>query len=348
MIAPALRPRTADSKLGLLRELIRAKDLKEQLNAHWIWPKHQQHKFEDCRIERVYPGKNREVVIELSVNLLGADGVQQQTLFAELVGDQAATRREQIILSLQKRRRRQLSKKSSEESSVCVLPKSGIVVRAPGLDERIPGLSLLHSPQLLVGALARITGASSNQVTVQKTELLGHRLGKRCIVRCHYNLQDRPRHSASIVIKCYKGNNTRGKESYDNMLALRAHGFDQGQHRIPKPVAWTNDYSSLWMEAVTAGSFTELPTDQHQPALIQAGEIISKLHQTDLLLDRKHTVQDEIDIVENWAAIVVEVNSKLSNGVLSGLEKVRHLLNECRNADVGTVHRDFYNKQVLI
>ena len=318
------------------------------LRSDWLWAQHHQLEITACTLERVYPRRNDEFLLEYSLDVQGPEGHYQQPLLAELVGSDVAARRDGVVKSLRTRRRGQLPKKGQAEQ-VGALPGLGLVLRLPGLDERLPGLRVLRDREMLGAEIRGVTGQNSVSLPDNPVDVLGHRLGKRCIARCHFDHGNGSNSRQSLVVKLYKARATRGQAVFELMQELSQSGFDSDAPlRIPQPLAWSDDLKMLWMEDMPAVPLPDLPAQQHAAAVGRAGELLAKLHKAPVSISRYHTVDDEVALLTQWVRLVSEVHPHLAAGVQAGLVRVSAGLEVCRKAPVLPSHRDFYEKQVLI
>ena len=86
-----------------------------------------------------------------------AGGTADTVVLAELVGSRAEAHAATETARLSKSRRGQVAK--GEASALLADPDLGLVFRRTGLDAELPGLKLLHDPDLAAEAAAEATGA---------------------------------------------------------------------------------------------------------------------------------------------------------------------------------------------
>lgn len=322
----------------------------DAMRRHWSYPHQRDLEIVDCQLVRVYPQRDDEFVLEYQVRLTGKDGERTQQVFGELVGEHARERCSETLFSLRKSRRRQL-RRSSPDDLVSCLPSLGLVLRLPGLDERLYGLKLIYDRAAAASILTSNTDRGGKRLDRIEAEILGHRLGKRCTARLRYTLvepETEEKHQDSLVIKLYKARTNRGRQVFDAMRHLRERGFgEKSPIRIPTPVAYFDDWKALLMEDVHAAPLTELKGIDLVTGIAAAGLALAKLHSTPLAVSDRHTVDDEIGLLHRWVSLVVAVHPDLAPAATEGLVRVSKELEHCRHFTPTLVHRDFYEKQVL-
>jgi len=351
-----MRPRAAISasraaRIRALRLAMSDEYMHEMLVRDWSWARYHGLEVTACRLERVFPRRDDEFLLEYNVQLSGADGTQCQTVLGELVGEDAPRRRQAVLASLRKSRRTQLPRNGGDEQ-VGVLTEPGLVLRLPGLDERLIGLKLLHDNDVLSEAIASVTGEQSERIQVQGVKILGHRLGKRCIARCYYQLpgiEGSPPSEHSLIAKLYKMRSKRGSWVFTTMQEMWNTGLHQGADvRIPRPLAWSEQWHCLWMEDVSATPLPDLSPGQHSAATQATGQALARFHKTPVNVTTRHSATQEIELLEKWVQLVAEAYPDQAGAVHDGFQHIRASLANCRDEDIALVHRDFYEKQVLV
>lgn len=323
--------------------------MREILNDNWCYAKTRDLTVEDCCAIRVYPRGNHEFVIEFQVKFQDKD--TPVTVFGELVESDAEGRLQALLVLLRKKKRRQLSKKYETDLVSC-LPDLGLILRFPGLDEKLIGLKLAYdqkSQRQVLSKYFEVDNLASLKLTV---DFLGHRLGKRAVYRvlnktavalsrgetngCH-----------SIIAKAYKVHEDKGRNIFTRMQALSYLGFGldakDGIH-IPQPIAFLGDYNLQLMEDIRG----QLPSYDRDEQFEASGLALAKLHRTPLKLPQQHTVDDEIKLLRNSVAVTVQFLPELQYRLSAALQQVESMLNGCRCEIRTLAHRDFYDKQILM
>jgi hypothetical protein len=313
----------------------------------WNWARHRKLAVTGCQLQRVFPRKNDEFLIEYNVGLSGTDGQWQQPVLAELINGGLHKKRACVLRKRDKLCMPQLAGQQHDDC-VEVLPDPGLLVRLPGLDTRLTGLGLLHQPESLRQSIAGIIGCPVDRVEDTSSVVLGHRLGRRCIARCHYHLKDGTPNQ-SVIVKFYKARGGLGATVYNMMQALWDNGWNNASDaRIPRPLKWCPESNSLWMEDVKAKLLPELPVEQHQNAVRAAGRVLARLHQSPIQVGKEYTGDDEIALLDRWVRLTSETFPDRAGRLSAAMSQIRLALRSRRNSSTALLHRDYYEKQVLV
>ena len=318
------------------------------LNKEWDYLNSTNEQIMDCQLVRLYPGRGEKFLLEYQLVLQNGHAHKNQLILVELVGKDASKRRDKILCSLKKSRRGQLPK-HQPANSVSSIPSLGLVVRLPGLDERITGLKLVYNRQTAMEAINASLDIGQEIAEVEDAILLGHRLGKRCIIR--FKLRDKQPNSSiqSVIAKFYKANSERGLQVFKTMSRLRETGFDAtSKIRIPRPMGFSREWNMLLMEDVNAAPVHQLADSDILKGIQQAGGALAKLHGCSLETSGNHTIDDELALLQRWIMLVSNIHTHLRSSVSMAFERVQKYLQQCQDYESKIAHRDFYEKQVLI
>lgn len=321
------------------------------LRRDWPYPKANGLETVDCQLVRVFPRGSTDFVVEYEARLVGADGERTQQLFGEVGAKEPRARHEEAVFSLKKPRRWQLTGGGDGEAIVC-LDTLGMVLRMPGLDERLPGLKLVHKPKTFRRALRDTILAPGHTVEDVDAHVLGHRLGKRCTARMRYTTRDEATGlltSSALIAKMYKRRGDRGGLVFELMQQLRANGFGNGSDvRIPDPLAYLAEWNTILMENAPGGALHDATGDALLGGFAAAGRAIAKLHRCGIEVEQRHSIADEIALLERWVDLVDEIHESMASATAAGMARVREELRAIDDPPASIVHRDFYDKQVLI
>jgi hypothetical protein len=210
-------------------------------------------------------------------------------------------------------------------------------------------LALLVEPERLAGVLAGVLGTPIRRVSI---DVLGHRLGKRCTVRISFENKP-PGANAwrrrSVIGKLYAIGTERGRKVAQSMAALRRNGFgSKAGTRVPAPLAYLEDLRLLLMEDVAARPLAELSGATFRAALATAGRALAGLHHCPVCVPASHSVDDELRVLERWVVPAEAFEPKCAEALGEAFASVSAALDGCRGAKPALVHRDFYDRQVLI
>ncbi len=352
----AMQPQYEPSLLRQLKTVMSSTAMLAILKRDWKYPKRRGLILKDCQLIRVYPREGKEFVLEYEMHFLDENGERVERVFGELVGEQAQERCGEVIDQLKKMGRNQLSRTAPIDQITC-LPDLGLILRFSGLDEKLRGLWHTRKRSVIRRFASQYLSLDGGEVTKCSIDILGHRLGKRCVIRYRLKSLDpktgrRVRHSRrSLIGKVYKFREDRGRQVFAAMQGLWEQGFSDGADdgiRIPKPLAYLPDWQLLLMEDALGASPPSLEESRIQPVVEAAGRVLAKLHRCPLEVPGQHTVEDELELLMGWVAVVSQVHPGLKTALENALKKVQVALDRCRSFKPTLVHRDFYEKQVLV
>lgn len=345
-------PATHEPSAGILglRLALSPAALLDGLKRHWSVLERDGRELVACDPVRVHPRGSDAFNIEYALRL-AVDGKERvQPVYGELAGDGAELRYQQLLRRLRKPRRGQLTENNAD---ACIgrIPCLGVVLRIPGLDERLVGLKLFHRPMLLASELSQYGLIRNSEVTDVDAQLLGHRLGKRGVVRFRLTTRDPrsgERASQSLIAKLYKYYSDGGPAIATIMHKLREYGFGGMDFGIPKPLAHLPDWQILLMEDIPGTPIAELGGSDLTLGVVAAGRALAKLHRCPVRVGGMHSIDDEIALLTRWASLVSEVEPGLREPLTNGLASVTAGLRRVPARERSLAHRDFYDKQVLI
>lgn len=349
------REPTTSAWIGRLRAALSSDALVDGVQRHWPAIERDGRRLVACEPIRVHPRGGDAFVVEYDAHFETDGGERVQPIFGELSDDCAQTQYQQLLKRLRKPLRGQLTGADDDARIGCIAPL-GLVLRVPGLDERLHGLRFLHQPWLLTPELSRLglTGEAERdeleEVAVD-ARLLGHRLGKRCVVRFRLPAPapwSQARASRSLVAKMYKFHSNQGRSVADATLELRRCCFGDGSElSIPKPLAYLTDWRMVLMEHASGTPVANLADCDRAAGVAMAGHALTRLHDCRIQVDNRHTVDDEIALLERWVRLASALRPDTREPLSRGFSAVANRLRRVPPAAC-LVHRDFHDKQVLV
>ncbi len=341
-------PRHRSDLVGLLRAAMAPPVILGALRRDWPYARRRGLDVVACHVLRVVPRGAKGFVLDYEVVLRGPDGTRRQPVIGELVGDGAEQWRLRALRKLRSAKRRQLGPGASDDA-LASLAQLGLVIRAPGLDERLVGLRLLHDPQAAAVMLAQCVPAAAGRAQPVSSAVLGHRLGKRCVVRLAYAAGAGGARNGSLIAKAYKMRSARGQQVFDAMARLATGRFGEGTGaRVPRPIAYLPGCRTLLMEDLGGRLLHDLEGAERLRATAAAGLGLAELHRCAPATPARHGVDDEIGLLAGWVALAGEVHPDLRQGMTAALARVSAELERRRWFRAAPIHRDFYDKQVLV
>lgn len=285
------------------------------------------HRPQSVTLERThFPGK-RPVQLVLRANM--SDG-SHRTLFAENCPEGAHTHADGAHTSLSKSRNGQRS--GLDDRAIQIVESAGLVLRRPGLDERLPGLRLLHDPAFARDRFKALFGRDPGGVVV---DLVAHRLGKRAVLRV-MSLE------GIFYVRLRAIKSTDGQDRLVRHRALWNSLSGQSDLRIPEPMGS--------MPEIGASFFGELPgvaPDFATSDSAATARAIAALQALDPAGLPVHSGADEARILSDWLARCQRWRPELAARIAAPIANVRAAL-EQTSAALCPCHRDLHEKQILV
>ncbi len=341
----------APSPLTHLRRAVDPAAVLAVLEREWPYPERHARTLAEVEVLRVFPRRDGgfTVLYEIGFDEAGRRRVEQffgQIVFGDPLAAAAAARRR-----LAKARRGQLADGSTPDA-VCGLPGLAMVLRRAGLDEKLPGLRVLRSPDSAVGPFSRYLGADagrSRAVRAVRAELLGHRLGKRAVVRLRFERDGSGAARRSVIAKFYRPGGRRGWASMAAMQVLRTGGFGASAPAgVPRPLGYVGEWGALLMEDVPGRPLDELDGTAADDGARRAGQALAGLHRMPFATPERHAASDERALLARWVDLAAAAMPEHADPIRSAFPEVAARLDKAAGARPALIHRDFHDKQVLV
>lgn len=213
------------------------------------------------------------------------------------------------------------------------------------LDTKMPFLETLLEPHYMQ---ERLSKALDKDLKLVQTLLLRHKKGKRCLIE--YELQDRQSgETFSLLAKARAKGLDRQSFKLQNTLWL--HGFSDSSPdfiSVPEVLTCLPELNCFLQRKLPGQNLGDhLNNAKSLSMMAQAARGLAKLQQSSLELKRSHTLDDELEILENRLQLASEVLPHLKariTGVMLGCEI---LANQLPPVPSQTLHRDFYQDQLI-
>lgn len=280
-------------------------------------------------VERVHFPGARPVQVQIRV-----ETKTQGTLavLAEWVGDAAPDLAASEAARLAKPRRGQMVPGSGPV--LVADTASGLVLRRPGFDTRLPGLRLLHDDDW---AQARLGAMGLDPQSTR--QLVAHRLGKRAVLRLD------GRHGTCFA-RLRPVTSGAGKGAFDQHCALWGALGTQADLTIPCPMGFDADIGVALFKALPGRSPMFMGAEG-QTEVTTVMQAIAALHAVQLIA-QKHSATDELDVLCAWFDRVQTVFPALAQGLLAPMHRIRQQMDALAKPDFGLCHRDLHEGQVLL
>ena len=279
------------------------------------------------RLERVHFPRRRPVQLHLSVSV--GSGAQVPVL-AEHVPGGAAEHAAHALASLRKSRNGQRA--GLVGHPVVVDDARDLVLRRPGLDERLPGLRLLHEKDAARKAVERLTGGDPGTVAVA---LVAHRLGKRAVLRIETS-----RGTFFARLRALKSGD--GEERLARHVAMwNALGPDAPLH-VPRPVGALPALGLSLFQALPGR-----PPEFGREDAVAVARALAALRDLNLPDLSRHERADEAKLLQAWLARCRTHLPDLAQRIEPAIACVSDELNRTQ-ATLRPSHRDLHEKQILV
>ena len=281
-------------------------------------------------VPRVLLGKDGRLLIQYCLSVQTNAGEKELVLFGQLL-----PRDEKL-------------RTTAYHPEVIFLPHFNLIIPVFPFDPKLrqlrqvfgEGWPLESPPPWLKGP------ASDATVKVESIKLLGYRPERRAVLGMQVRQEDRYDY---FVVRM--GNKQKLAAHFAALRELELAGFHAGaedQITVPHPTA-PPEKGLLWLEGVPDPALHELkPGPVFAQGCASVGRALKKLHHTHLANLPSHTIDDELALLGRVASQTGAIYPQ----VAPRLESVRRWVEENTPASdsvsTGTVHRDFYDKQILI
>ncbi len=323
--------------LSALRRALEPERVREAMERARLAPRWGGHDIQEVRIERLFPMDETRFVIRYRVRMTAAP---EAVLFGELAPGDAAARSEALRTRLRKARRGQLPKAGADTGAVTPLPALQLVLVRPGYDPKLPGLVLHHQPSRRRRYLQALGLPVHGEV---RSRILNHRLGKRCILALDDGRE-------GVVVRCLKAHGDKHRANRHRLEALWRAGLNpDGAHgvRVPRLLATDDALAAVVLERIPGPTLEAHPGPAAERARL-AARAIAALHRLQLPLEADYGVHDELAMLARWCALVAALRPPLAAALTQAMERVRRRLGALHSGSSAPVHRDFYDKQILL
>jgi hypothetical protein len=190
--------------------------------------------------------------------------------------------------------------------------------------------------------------AIAQNCCLQKVEVIRHKPGRRCLIK--YELINNYGQIITLIGKVRaKGTDFH---SYELQKSLWEQGFADDSAdgiSVPEPVGIIPEWQ-MWLQRQVEGAVaTELITQKSNILLAERiAEAAHKLHQTNILPRRSHTMSDELRILQERITLVMQQYPEWQGRLERILAASNHLGENTPESKPCGIHRDFYPDQVII
>lgn len=222
-------------------------------------------------------------------------------------------------------------------------------------DPALPALRLALDPhevkRRFKRRLPRLAG-DDGLVRVREIRVVRHKPGRRCLVEYvveveRDGLPPRPeRLLGKVRARRY------GKAGYDLADSLWRAGFDDESEdaiSIPEPIATVADFR-MWLQRKAPGRAATELLGQPDDAWLgrRVAEAAHKIHEAGVPADQRHTVADELRILDRCLGQVASERRRLAARIARLRTRCERLAARIPAGRPRPIHRDFYADQVIV
>lgn len=292
----------------------------------------------DVRIERVWPIRDGGFSFEWS---FATGGGARGTLFGVL-GAQTLESDKPVALQ-------PALTPQGIRSVYAILPECDLLVHSPDVDPRLPHLTHCLDGETMARELSA-AGLGSNGRVVHGTvraecRVLSYRPGRRAAVQ--YDLCDDSGPSHRVLGKTYRDD--RGADLLCRHAQLNNQLVASVGNRIsvPRPLAYLDDLR-MAVYAWAPGEPVDDETAATQAHTRRAADVLAALHGLTFDDLATYTPRDERDIVDRWQRALCLLDEATAERSRPLVEALRAASERLEPTTPGTLHRDFYESQLLI
>lgn len=231
---------------------------------------------------------------------------------------------------------------SEAEAPACnlqFLSGPGMVLRPPGLDERLPSL-----PFYLTSSRAgRRFGFGE-----VRSKLVSHRLGKRAVVRLS-RARSENGSPKRIIVKLHSRRSRSWQRSSRIVRELGQGVLDGELVGVAPNLGLIEAHNVEAMAHVEAEPLGTWPAERALPGYQAAGQAIGRLHCGSTALSLNvHGVAQELDTLQRWLELIQALGMDSGRRFAAALSVVRQRFGQLDPVSPALIHRDFHEKQVLV
>ncbi|YAF97093.1 MAG: phosphotransferase family protein [Nodularia sp. CChRGM 3473] len=214
-------------------------------------------------------------------------------------------------------------------------------------DPKMPFLSAAIDPVQVQEYFGRYLAIAQN-FRLQKVQVIRHKLGRRCLIA--YKLISDAGEIITLIGKVRaKGTDFK---SYELQKSLWEAGFADDSAEgisVPEPIGIIPEWQ-MWLQRKVEGIVATQCLTQYNSILIakRIAEVAHKLHQTNILPHRSHTMSDELRILQERITLVMQQYPEWQERLERILAASHHLGKNTPELTSCGIHRDFYPDQVII
>lgn len=211
---------------------------------------------------------------------------------------------------------------------------------------KMPFLEDAISPIKVKELFQQHLSAIDDQYQLVKIEVIRYKPQKRCLIE--YTFQGE---NPLVLIGKIRAKGTDTK-SYELQKELWHSGFDSHSHdgiSVPEPIGIIPQWQ-MWLQKKVPGKVATfwLTTERGIDVSRKVAHVAHKLHQANIPCQRRHTMADELAILDLKLPLVLEDYPDWQPRIESILEKCHILGENTPEHRLCGIHRDFYFDQIIV
>jgi phosphotransferase family enzyme len=217
-------------------------------------------------------------------------------------------------------------------------------------DPKLPWAALALDPRSVAPALALLPrlGAATQ---VRRARVTRHKLHRRCAIEYDLTTQTTSEAEVYTVIGRIRSRHD-GVEDFARVEALWSGAFSEWSDdgiSVPEPIGAVPTLH-MWLQFKVPGKgIGELVGGSAVANLPERiAEAAHKIHTNSVPTPRRHTMVDEISMLDRYLGEVTRTEPRLSRRINAVLNRCRQLAGRIDAGAPTTIHGDFYHDQVIV
>ncbi len=194
--------------------------------------------------------------------------------------------------------------------------------------------------------------SENGQISLEAIQVKRYKPQRRCLIEYDLKMERSGFPSKEITLVGKARGKKPDKSTYKILKSLHNKGFgadSQDKIYVPKPIGIISEFNMLLQQKVSGDSATKLITEEGGVALARRiAESAYKLHQTRIPVRRRHTIQDELNILHERLSIVAKMKSDWRKRLKILLDACDLLGATIPESELCGIHRDFYPDQIIV
>ena len=218
-------------------------------------------------------------------------------------------------------------------------------------DNKLPNVSKAIDPSFATQYIAPIIQQTfeDEPLEIRSIRVLRHKPGRRCLIEysCASNIGNR---DVTVLGKIHaKSKHESSHRLQQTLWQSEFHYESEDGISVARPVG-TVPECQMWLQESVAGAsgWDALLRPSGEAVAAQISAAAHKLHQADIITERMHTIEDEMNILEEKLPLVGRHLPRLKSRINAVLLMCKELATSVPASDPVGIHRDFYPDQIVI